>query len=149
VSPDEVNTYLQRAQDTVHEKIQLLELRKKEAEKNRQEIERMRQLYVDGHISGEAFGEFFRPLEERQRQLADELPRLQAELDFLTINAFSSDQVAQDANDLQSRWPTLEQEEKRKIIECITNRIVIEKDGVSLDLCYPPSSKEITKRTGA
>jgi site-specific DNA recombinase len=146
VSPDEVNAYLARAKDTVDEKRDLLESRKKEVEKNRQEIERMRQLYVDGHISGEAFGEFFRPLDERQKQLADELPRMQAELDFLTINAFSSNQVAQDANDLQSRWPTLEQDEKRKIIECITNRIVIEKDGVSLDLCYLPSSKETAKR---
>jgi hypothetical protein len=96
----------------------------------RQEIEQMRRLYVDDHISGEAFGEFFCHLEERQKQLTAELPRLQAELDFLTINAFSSDQIAQDSNHPQSRWTTLEPEKKRKIIECSTNHIVIEKEAV-------------------
>ena len=34
----------------------------------------------------------------------------------------------------------------KSIVECITNQIVVAKDEISLDLCYIPSSKEITKR---
>ena len=51
-----------------------------------------------------------------------------------------------DAHDLQARWPTLEREEKRKIVECITKKIVIAKEEISIDLCYLPSSKELSKR---
>jgi site-specific DNA recombinase len=146
VSKTEVDAYLRRAVETLEDKQRLLESRKTEGDKVRQESDRTYRLYLENQISAEAFGNFFKPLEERQKQLDEEMPRLQAEIDFLKINAFSSDQVVNDAHDLQSRWPHLEREEKRKIVECITNKIVIEKDEVSIDLCYLPSSKELSKR---
>ena len=146
VSPKQVDAYLGRAQDTLTEREALLENRKKEAEKIRQDTERTHRLYLDGEISADAFGKFFRPIEERQKQLDEELPRLQAEIDFLKISSFSSDQVMNDAVYLQERWPNLERAEKRKIVECITNKIVISKEEITIDLCYLPSSKELTKR---
>ncbi len=146
ISPTEVNAYLDRAADTLTDKEQLLESRKKEAEKVRQETDRTYRLYLDQQLTSEAFGKFFKPLEERQKQLDEEIPRLQAEIDFLKIESFSSDQVMSDAHDLQARWPTLERDEKRKIVECITKKIVITKNEISIDLCYLPSSKELSKR---
>lgn len=146
VSPTAVDAFLRSAEETLHEKEQFLDLRKQEAEKVRQETERTYRLYLDNQITSEAFGKFFKPLEERQKQIDEEIPRLQAEIDFLKINTFSTDQVMNDAHDLQSRWPQLEREEKRKIVECITNKIVIAKDEISIDLCYLPSSKELSKR---
>lgn len=146
VSPTEVNAYLDRAADTLDDKERLLESRKKEAEKIRQETDRTYRLYLENQITSEAFGKFFKPLEERQKQVDEEIPRLQAGIDFLKINKFSSNQVMNDALDLQARWPQLEPEEKRKIIECITNKIVIAKDAISIDLCYLPSCKEMSKR---
>lgn len=101
---------------------------------------------MEEQLTGESFGKFFKPLEERQKQLEDEIPRLQAEIDFLTVNSFSGDQVMNDAHDLQTRWPHLDQEEKRKIVECVTNKIVISKDEIEIDFCYLPSSKELIKR---
>ena len=146
ISPTEVNAYLARAADTLTDKERLLESRKKEADKVRQETDRTYRLYLDQQLTSEAFGKFFKPLEERQKQLDEEIPRLQAEIDFLKIESFSSDQVMNDAHDLQARWPTLEREEKRKIVECITKKIVIAKEEISIDLCYLPSSKELSKR---
>src|SRR5450759_1207196 len=83
--------------------------------------------YLDKEISGDAFGRFFRPIEERQKQLAEELPRLQAEIDFLKADSFSRHHVMNDAKYLQEAWPRLERQEKRKIVEGITNKIVISK----------------------
>src|ERR1035441_1329877 len=51
-----------------------------------------------------------------------------------------------DANYLQDAWPSLDQAEKRKIVECITNKIVIAINEVEIDLCYLPSSKDMSKR---
>ena len=109
-------------------------------------VHRAVEIPIRAEVSGIAFGKFFRPIEERQKQLEDELPRLQAEIDFLKINSFSSDQVMTDATYLQEIWPGLERAEKRKIVECITNKIVISKEEITIDLCYLPSSKELSKK---
>src|SRR5205085_12604242 len=69
-----------------------------------------------------------------------------AEIDFLTINSCSSDQVMTDAVYLQESWPRLEGTEKRKMVECITNKIVIFKEAITIDLCCLPSSEELSKR---
>jgi hypothetical protein len=100
----------------------------------------------DKEISSEAFGRFFRPVEERQKQLEEETAKLQADVDLLKIDSFSRDQVIDDANYLQEAWPRLEGQEKRKIVECITNKIVISKEGIEIDLCYLSSSKDMSKR---
>ena len=83
--------------------------------------------------------------EERKKQLEEEIPRLEAEIDFLKVNSFSSEQVMRDAKDLQSRWPELNTEEKRQIVECVTNKIVVAKDEIDIELCYLPSFKKVTE----
>lgn len=142
----QVEAYLGRAHETLAEKERLLENRTKEMERIRQDIDRTHRLYLDGEIGGEAFGKFFRPIEERQKQLEEEFPKLQAEIDFLKVDSLSSDQVINDATYLQENWPGLERSEKRKIVECITNKIVVSKEEITIDLCYLPSPKELTKR---
>jgi len=79
-------------------------------------------------------------LEERLKQLDEEIPRLQAEVDLLKISYHSKDQVVTNARDLYSRWPTLEYQEKRKVTESLTERITIGHGEISIDLCYLPSS---------
>jgi site-specific DNA recombinase len=82
-------------------------------------------------------------LEERSKQVNEQLPQLQGELDFLKIKFISSDEVLTEAKDLYSRWPSLEPEAKRKIVENIIDRITIGKDDVTIDLYYLPSSSEM------
>ncbi len=146
VSDTEVSAYLERAQTGIADKQALLNARNREAERVRQEVERTYRLYLDNAISSEAFGRFYRPIEERQKQLDEEISKLQADVDLLKVDSFSREQVMNDATYLQEAWPRLDQVEKRKIVECITNRIVIDKGDVEIDLCYLPSSKDMSKR---
>jgi site-specific DNA recombinase len=115
----------------------------KEAEKIRREADKLYQLYLADEITKHGFGTKHRPLEERLKQIEDQMPRLQAELDFLKIQFLSSDEILNEARDLYTRWPSLEQEEKRKVIENITDKIVIDSDEVAINLCYLPSASEI------
>ena len=94
---------------------------------------------MDNELSKESFMEEFKPLEERLIQLQDTLPELQAEVDFLKIQVASSDVVLKEAKDLYDRWPTLPYENKRNIVETITDKIVVGKEDVSLSLSYLPS----------
>ena len=50
---------------------------------------------------------------------------------MLKINGVSADEVLAEATDLYSRWPTFERELKRRVVESITEKIVIAKDEVS------------------
>ena len=109
-------------------------------------VHRTYRLYLDKEISTEAFERFFRPIEERQKQLDEEICRLQADIDVLKVDSFARDQVVNDAVYLQQTWPDLDQSEKRKIVECITNKIVIGESEVEIHLCYLPSSKDMSKR---
>jgi len=85
------------------------------------------------------FGEKYHPLSERIKQLDDQIPALQAELDILKIAHLSQEEIITEARDLYSRWPTLPTEEKRRIVETITDRIVIGNVEVEINLFYMPS----------
>lgn len=80
-------------------------------------------------------------LSERRAQIEDELPRLEAERDVLRIGMLSRDEVLDEAKDLAGKWPDLPWERRRQIVETITDRIVIGKEGVEITLLQMPSGK--------
>lgn len=98
------------------------------------------QLYAAGELSKEDFGRRHRPLSERRTQLEGELPRLQAQLDVLRISAVSRQEALGEARDLTTRWGSLPHEEKRQIVEAITDRIVIGKADVEITLLHLPET---------
>jgi len=115
-SPDDIVEYLNKTDTVIKEKEELLT-----------------------HLEDE-------PLEERKKQLEEQIPVLQGDLDFLKIQYLSSEEIVSEARDLYTRWPKLEQGEKRKIIETVTEKIVIGKDEVDIHLCYLPNASEIMAR---
>ena len=60
-------------------------------------------------------------------------------LGFVTRCHFS------EATELYQHWPGLEPEEKRQIVEAITEKIVVGKEAISVSLYYVPSCKEVEK----
>jgi site-specific DNA recombinase len=145
LSPNEVARQIERGDENIAEKEKLLGVLESEREKVEQEMQKTYKLYQDGTITSEGFGKFYKPLEERQKQVDEQIPRLQADLDVLKVNHLSSDKVLSEASDLYSRWPHLTREEKQQIIESITEKIIIGKDEVSVNLCYFPDFQEMTK----
>lgn len=77
----------------------------------------------------------------------DQIPEIQGEIDFLKIQYLSSDQILFEAKDLYTKWPQLQNEEKRKVIENITDRITIGSDDINIELCYLPSSLRSLQKT--
>ena len=102
-------------------------------------MDRVYNLYIEGQISAEGFGSKYKPLEERSKQMDAEIPRLQAEADFMKINYLSQDDMLTNARDLYAKWPTLPYDEKRKITESLVQKITVGKGEIDIDLCYLPS----------
>ncbi|MGV7222163.1 MAG: recombinase family protein [Nitrospinales bacterium] len=146
-SSKEIAGYLDQADNIIKEKEELLKTLDSEQKKVKGEMDQLYNLYIAGEIPKEGFGDKYRPLDDRVKQLKDQVPELQGELDFLRIQYLSSDQIISEAKDLYTRWPQLVHEEKRKVVENITENILISKDEVAINLCYIPSSSEMMAKS--
>jgi len=145
-SSDEIANYLNNADELIGDKEELLVSVNTEREKVLKEMDKVYRLYIDDQITPEGFGRQYKPMEERLKQIEDQIPELQGEIDFLRIQYLSSDNILNEAKDLYSHWPELTDAEKRNIIETITERITIAADEVFIDLCYLPTSSEMAAK---
>ena len=75
----------------------------------------------------------------RLNQLVAELPKLEAEVDFLKVNKLSANDVVHESATLHERWPSMPTEDKRKVLEALIEKVVIgEKDiDISLNATHP------------
>ena len=144
-TPERIVAHLQAANQNLAEKEALLATHLREVQKVRDEMTRTHRLYLDGGITAQGFGQFYKPAEERLNQLTTELPKLQAEVDYLKVNALSADEVLAEARTLYSRWPSLPTEDKRKIAESIVEKLVIGEGEIDITLSYLPTSEEMCK----
>jgi site-specific DNA recombinase len=144
-SPDELAEHLHQADAAIKEKADLLGVLIREKAKLTAEMEKLYDLYQSNAIDKAGFGAKYHPLSERGRQLDEEIPRNQAELDVLKIAQLSQEEIVSEARDLFTRWPTLGHDERRRIVEAITERITIGADDIAIDLFYaPPVSSQAT-----
>jgi len=72
------------------------------------------------------------------------MPRIQAELDALGIDRFSSEYVMAEVADINACWPSMSSEERRNLVEMLVKKITISEDEIDFSLCYLPGFKEMT-----
>jgi site-specific DNA recombinase len=137
-SDEEIATHLEQANETIQQKSELLAVLEKEAAKLVSAIDKLYDLYQSDAIDKAGFGVKYRPLAERKEQLDNQIPEVQAQIDVLRIAHFSQEVALDEARSLHSRWPLLPKDEKRRIVETITERIVIGDGEVEIVLYYAP-----------
>jgi hypothetical protein len=93
LAPEEVSKYLSEADQTISDKQEVLDSIRQERQRLGLAMDRIYELYIGGQIAADGFGTRYKPLEERAKQLDDEIPRLQGEIDVFKINYLSQDQV--------------------------------------------------------
>lgn len=144
-SSDELLEYLNQSDGVIKDKEMLINSLEDEKRKLKNEMDKTHRLYLDDKITSDGFGRIYKPMEERFKQIDDQIPELQGEIDFLKIQLASSDTIINEAKDLYSHWYNLNREEKRNIIESITENITIGESDIDINLCYLPSSKKVEK----
>lgn len=147
LSPEEIAGYLAQADETIRAREETVRTLEAESRDLMARMTTLTRAYTAGELPMDAYGREYRPLDERYRQITDELPRLQAELDFLKIQTLSQDEVLSEATTLRDRWPTLTPEEKRQIVEALVQQVVIGKGEVEITLHYQPSPAEIATKS--
>lgn len=122
----------------MREKERLIESALAERKRIDAQADSLLDLYQAKELSREDFGRRHTPLSERRAQLEEELPRLEAALDVLRISAFSREEAASEVRSLTDRWGELPQDEKRQMVEAITDRITIGREDVEIALLHLP-----------
>lgn len=148
VSPDEISAHLERGNATIRTKAELLTVLETERQKLTGEIDKLHDLYQSGMIDKHGFGAKYHPWADRLRQLEDEIPATQAALDVMKISHLSEEEIVTGARDLYERWPKFPDEEKRRIIETITEKIIVGKDEIEINLYYAPPAPPSAHGTG-
>jgi len=143
--PKRIANHLQDASRNLVEKSALLDTHKREIQKVRDEMHQTHQLYLQKQISGDGFHGLYAPAEERMKQLQAELPKLEAEVDFMRVNKLSADDILHEASSLYDKWPKMPVETKRKIAESLVEKIVIGEDVIDINFTSTPSSGELCK----
>jgi hypothetical protein len=146
VSREKVAAHLSRGDDFLADKKAQLTAHNRQLEKVRTEMRKVYDLYQADQITPDGFGKLYKPLEEQERGLAERLPKLQGEIDALEMRQLSADEVFAEATNLHRLWPKFSTEEKRKIVESITERITVAGDQIDITFWSAPSSEELTKR---
>ena len=146
---EQVESYLKRADETRKEKEQLLATLRKEHKRVVSEADGLIELHRKGVLTGDSFEDRFSPLEQRRKQIGEELATIEGEVDLLKIEALNADHILSETRDLYSKWPRLSKPEKRKVVEAITREIVVGKGEIKFKMFYfpplPPFGKLLIK----
>ena len=143
--PERIANHLREARQNLSEKETTLAAHQQEIQKVRADMARTHKLYLEDQITPQGFGDFYKPAEQQLNQLLTELPKLEAEVDFLRVNKLSADDILNEANTLYDRWPKMPVADKRKIAESLVEKIVIGEGEIDITFSYLPSSEELCK----
>ncbi|MGE0635822.1 MAG: recombinase family protein [Bacteroidia bacterium] len=139
LSDDQIKEFLSQTQNQVKEKEALLEASQKEAKTIQKKLDTLIELRQNNEIPREGFSKHYTPLFEQLQQIEKQTPELQGEIDVLIQQSLSSDQIFHEAKDLSAQWSNLSYDEKRMIVENITERIEIGKADITINLNYLPT----------
>jgi site-specific DNA recombinase len=137
-SSAEIAVHLDKANVQLKEKELLLEVLHREHTKVSAEIDNLYDLYQAGAIDTHGFGRKYQPLSARQQQLENEIPRIQADIDITRITHLNQEEIIIGARDLYSHWSNLPADEKRRIVEMVVEKVVINGEEVEINLFYAP-----------
>lgn len=143
LTDEHLESILEKTDTVIQQKTEELNLLRHDIEKLEDNMDKLINLHLSGELPKEGFNKHYYPLHERSKQLKSSLPEVQAEIDFLKIQYLDSDKVIADAKDLYARWPQLDVESKRSIVEEITNQILVGKDQIKIKFSYTPLLNEI------
>lgn len=138
---ENIESYIVANNNTMSEKEVLLKTIQKEAQKIQIKLDNLIELHLNKEMPTEGFKHHYNPLFEQLQQIQTQIPQIEGEILALKQNEENSKYIFSEAESLFSKWNTLTKDQKRNIIESITDTIIIDTEEVTINLRYlmPPS----------
>jgi len=130
--------YRKQHSEQIAEKKALLDNAKRASEKLSKQINELVIMRAEGEMTKESFASMYWPAEQQLRQIEQTIPELEAEIDVRTIQVMNSDKVLTDAKAVYDHWREVPFDEKRAIVEIVTNAIVVGEREINISLAYTP-----------
>ena len=144
VKPEELTTVKDYEAER-KDKEERLALLKREMKTVDTRINTLLDLVGDQTLDRANFTERFMPLKKRKEQIHDEIPRLQAEIDFAKANNLTKDYLLERATNFASMWPILNDDEKRRLVRDLVDKVEIGDNSLHFVFSYTPSLRVLEK----
>lgn len=152
MSDEELVSFLGKVDASIDDMRQLIVVLEKEQKDTEAKANRLYESYQKEELEGREFGNLYRPLLDRIEVIENRIPELEAQIDATKISRLSSEEVITEAKDLYGRWEHLSHDEKRSIIETVTDKIVVGNRDIEISLHYVPipqkDGQKATERHG-
>lgn len=144
ISDDLINDHLSHSTSLLKEKEVLLTSLANEAKGLKERLDSLIDLHAKGQVPTDGFKEHYDPLFQQKKQLDEKVLELQTEYDYLRTHLPSKDEVLIQVKDVYSRWNALSFDERRSIVEIITESIIVGDDEIEINLRHFPNPEMLT-----
>ncbi|WP_340201976.1 recombinase family protein [Ascidiimonas sp. W6] len=134
VSEDRVNSYFKRLKVILKDRQKQLQKLRREKDKLDKQIESILLLHTEGKIATEAFHTYHQKPYEQIQQVESSITELERDISFDNVAEKSTNEVLELAKNLFEKWEHLTHEQKREVIETITEKIIIGKEEIDINL---------------
>ena len=148
ITEENIKHYINASESVISEKEKLLRTLQKEAQKIQSRLDNLIELHLNKELATEGFRNHYNPPFEQLQQIQAQIPLIEGEMLALRQNEESSKYLFSEAQNLYSKWQTFSREEKRNIIESITDSIIIDNEDIIINLKYLMSPSSINPTDG-
>jgi site-specific DNA recombinase len=131
--------YLSQADAVIQDKEEQLTVLKNERVKAANQSQKFLDLYMNDQISQEGFGRSNKSLDDRLNELDASIPQLEAEISLLKNQVLNDAELHHSSHDLYERWNGFSNSEKISVIKSLTEKIIINRNEVEMNLHFIPS----------
>lgn len=128
-----------KVQEEIMQKETLLKKQKGKFETLSEKVKEIVDLKIENKINLDDLKRLYEPVNIRLRQIEKDIPELEAEIQFLRLEKENSKVKHTEAKDLYTNWPSLPTEQKRQIIELITEKIILHDDSINIVMSFRPA----------
>lgn len=143
ISDTSLETILEQNIDKQSEQRHLLRTTESEITTLEKKIQSLFTLHEEGQIPTASFREHFKEPSERLEVLKEQRDELKGVIEQATLQESTVTNVLEVMKNVYGNWDKLEREEKRRIVEAMTESIIIDEDSLEINLKQlSPSSLE-------
>lgn len=141
ITEENINHFVKTTESYIYDRESQLKTLQKEAIKIQTRLDKLIELNLSNELPTEGFKHHYNPLFEQLQQIRIQIPHIEGEVLALRQNEESSKYLFSEAQNLYSKWHTYSKDEKRNIIESITDSIIVDIEDIEINLKYliPPS----------
>jgi site-specific DNA recombinase len=138
-SPARLSEYAKSVDASIKQKQQQVRIAKDTLDEAMKKSQKYLDLYVDDTLSKEAFARVHDPLSVQITELENTIPELEKDIADMKAQVMQDAQRVYDSESLYEKWDSFEDAEKVQLIASLTDKILIDKDKVEINLHFIPS----------